>query len=767
VRDDGFPSLSATGRVTVVVNEVNSPPTLGVITNRTVNEGKLLTFTADANDNDLPRQTLTFSLNTSAPAGATIDPATGIFAWRPTEFQGGKTNRISVIVHDSSTPSLSATQTFDVRVRDTQGDFILAIGSTNLFTGETNSVALTLQTGTELTDISFVIGADAARLSGLSLGSIAPEIASSTLQPFGTNQSRVQLTARPGDELLGSLTLARLNFTALSNQHSAIVPLRFTEARATQPNGNLLSRPKTADGRVFIIGEEPILDAVLETNGARTLVLYARPERHYTIESNTNLASADSWSAWQEIDLLGRWARLPNPGNGGSTVFYRAVSQPPGSNGLTIRLEADRLVIEWPLQYEGCLLEKTSPLNPPVIWTPVNIAPQRLPDRFRFEIPRPVESCMFRLSCIPDRGRSELWVAAGPQNRILKYDGITGSYLGDAISGNEVDFPQQFGFGPDGQLYVASAFGNEVLKYDASSGVFLGSFVTNGSGGLNNAIGLAFGPAGELFVGSWGNSAILEFDGFTGNFVRQIASQDVPAGFTGGNDVQVGLNGNLYLSSYGDRTVKAVNLSSLSSVLSTAPGEPLGIGNLTAFAIGPDGDIFAADDREGGGIRKFTGTSGAYSSTLVPDGVLGQPYGVVYASDGLLYVCDSSFNGGVLRFDGQTGAFVDRFVPIGRGELAVPIWPRIIQKKTPTVSVIPSSVSATTGQNVELRSVGKGVGPFLIQWRHNGGVLAGATNSILAIPSVSIEQAGAYEVTIISPYGSARSSAAAVTVTSP
>src|SRR5690606_20440170 len=72
--------------ITVVVHEVNVAPVLVPIGDRMVNEGSLLTFTATATDDDVPENTLTFSL-VSAPTGATIDEETGVFTWTPNEEQ--------------------------------------------------------------------------------------------------------------------------------------------------------------------------------------------------------------------------------------------------------------------------------------------------------------------------------------------------------------------------------------------------------------------------------------------------------------------------------------------------------------------------------------------------------------------------------------------------------------------------------------------------------------------------------------------------------
>ena len=77
-------SASATGYVVSgqdtlqVVDDV--PPVLDGIGSQSVDEGSLATFTASAHDPDVPPTTLTFSLDAGAPAGASIDPVTGVFA---------------------------------------------------------------------------------------------------------------------------------------------------------------------------------------------------------------------------------------------------------------------------------------------------------------------------------------------------------------------------------------------------------------------------------------------------------------------------------------------------------------------------------------------------------------------------------------------------------------------------------------------------------------------------------------------------------------
>lgn len=107
--------LSDTLTFAVTVSEVNQPPVLTPIGDRNLNEGDALTFTAVAVDADLPVNTLTYSLATGAPAGAAIDPTTGLFQWQTSEADGGQTFTITVRVGDGT---VETTETIDVTVAE-------------------------------------------------------------------------------------------------------------------------------------------------------------------------------------------------------------------------------------------------------------------------------------------------------------------------------------------------------------------------------------------------------------------------------------------------------------------------------------------------------------------------------------------------------------------------------------------------------------------------------------------------------------------------
>lgn len=129
----------------------------------------------------------------------------------------------------------------------------------------------------------------------------------------------------------------------------------------------------------------------------------------------------------------------------------------------------------------------------------------------------------------PDLGMAfgpdgNLYVPNYWNNKIARFDGATGAYLGDFVLGGTggPSQPRQL-LWRGGKLYVASDNGNKVLRYDATSGAYLDTFVAAGSGGLRGAVGMAF-FGDHLYVASSRTGQVLRFRADTGAFVDVFAS---------------------------------------------------------------------------------------------------------------------------------------------------------------------------------------------------------------------------------------------------
>jgi len=125
--------------VQITVNDVNKAPVVTAITDKSVNEGDALTFTAVATDADLPANNLTFSLQAGTdpvPSGASINGSTGVFTWTPTEAQGPSVYEFKVRATDNGTPVLFGEANVKITVNEVnQAPVLEAIGNKSVDEG--------------------------------------------------------------------------------------------------------------------------------------------------------------------------------------------------------------------------------------------------------------------------------------------------------------------------------------------------------------------------------------------------------------------------------------------------------------------------------------------------------------------------------------------------------------------------------------------------------------------------------------------------------
>ncbi|MBT8486681.1 MAG: hypothetical protein HKO59_04295 [Phycisphaerales bacterium] len=121
---------------------------------------------------------------------------------------------------------------------------------------------------------------------------------------------------------------------------------------------------------------------------------------------------------------------------------------------------------------------------------------------------------------------------AAQSDQVLKLDpnagGVVERFVWDDpdIPGDEtggLSWAHGIAFGPDGNLYVASSNNNRILRYDGVTGDFIDAFVS-GSGAPEFPIGIAFGPDGNLYVCAFATSRLLRYSGKTGAPLGTVAN---------------------------------------------------------------------------------------------------------------------------------------------------------------------------------------------------------------------------------------------------
>lgn len=142
--------------ISITLNEVNVPPTLTDVPPTIIaDEITMIMFDANANDPDVPVQSLSFSM-LDAPDGATIDPWSGIFNWIPTEVQGPGTYSFVVRVSDS----VSITESpIDITVNEVNLPPILGEITAPIDPTQVNN---TINASADFTDLDIPIGTHTA-----------------------------------------------------------------------------------------------------------------------------------------------------------------------------------------------------------------------------------------------------------------------------------------------------------------------------------------------------------------------------------------------------------------------------------------------------------------------------------------------------------------------------------------------------------------------------------------------------------------------------
>lgn len=241
----------ATQMVSIVVTEVNTAPVLVAVPNQTVAELTTLAVNLSATESDLPANTLTYE-KVSGPAALTVNGTSGLVSWTPGEADGPSTNLVTIRVVDNGTPSLSATQSFQVIVTEVNTAPVLAaVGTLSATEGvELARVLVASDSDLPANALSFELlsapaGMQVGSVSGIlnwipttpqagSSNFVSVRVVDSGSPPLSATQSfTVLVAALPAPEILrldptNFLFVARTNLTNAMPVQFSVTATNFT-----------------------------------------------------------------------------------------------------------------------------------------------------------------------------------------------------------------------------------------------------------------------------------------------------------------------------------------------------------------------------------------------------------------------------------------------------------------------------------------------------------------------------------------------------------
>ena len=203
---------------------------------------------------------------------------------------------------------------------------------------------------------------------------------------------------------------------------------------------------------------------------------------------------------------------------------------------------------------------------------------------------------------------------------IYEFDPITGSLLSTfAIDPLSNGLIADIAFGKDGNLYAMDINNQQVLEFNGSTGAFIGEFLSGGH--LGFAYPIAFEPNGDLLAGDQNNANIEEFSP-AGVYIRTlpgfVSQPTAIAVDPTGRIIEGGAFGDIHL------------WTGASYTLIYSPASTDTVNNLV---YGPDGNFYWTTN-ESWTVRKLNGTTYAASIFATNDSSndLVQPFGIAFPS---------------------------------------------------------------------------------------------------------------------------------------
>ncbi|MDR3456867.1 MAG: hypothetical protein P4N60_05435 [Verrucomicrobiae bacterium] len=261
---------------------------------------------------------LTYGLGSGMPTGATIDPNTGWFDWRPQVSQVSSTNIISVTVTDSGNPPLSTSQSFTIVVQD----YIhISIGSAVVATNSAGGLALAVYASTPVASLQFMLDYPPGLLTNFSI--TGANALQTSVTPIAPGQVLVAVSAGTGQPIIGAQTLGTIRFNAIAAANTMSASLATEQPLALKTDGTQASHVAADPGQVTVVGEDSMVEA-RQVDGVRSLIVYGPTGATYQVESCNALGNLGQWVGTADPFIMTNLSQtILLPADTNSATFYR------------------------------------------------------------------------------------------------------------------------------------------------------------------------------------------------------------------------------------------------------------------------------------------------------------------------------------------------------------------------------------------------------------------------------------------------------------
>lgn len=313
---------------TTMLISSNHPPIVPNVPDQVANVGSGLSITNTVTDPGQAGSQISVSVVGSPPGVVAKVVGTNIIVrWTPNAFQAGTTNIVQLVISNNGVPPLTTTQTFLVSI----GDYVqAALGTVASRPGDAVCLPMNLFTSTSLTNVQFVATVPQTGFTNWGVTLLSPALCGGTVTTLSPTQLLVNLTTCSGQSLLVSnQTIAELCLNIGADQKSQFVTIPISVSQAVKTDSAQVGNTGGQNGRLVVVGDQPLLD--IQGNGTNgfALTLYGIPNTTNTLLATPSLTSPNGFQPiWQGV-ITNLANPITIPASTNSQMFFKVVTPTP------------------------------------------------------------------------------------------------------------------------------------------------------------------------------------------------------------------------------------------------------------------------------------------------------------------------------------------------------------------------------------------------------------------------------------------------------